>query len=59
QEFGDFYSQYDIGAYVIVVNAEKVEVTGKKSSQKLYRGHSGRPGGMKQETFAQLQKKKR
>ncbi|MDJ0619089.1 MAG: 50S ribosomal protein L13 [Calothrix sp. MO_192.B10] len=45
----------DTGDFVIVVNAEKVTVTGKKSSQKLYRRHSGRPGGMKTETFAHLQ----
>jgi large subunit ribosomal protein L13 len=45
----------DVGDFVIVVNAEKIEVTGKKRSQKLYRRHSGRPGGMKTETFTQLQ----
>jgi large subunit ribosomal protein L13 len=45
----------DTGDFVIVVNAEKVAVTGKKRSQKLYRRHSGRPGGMKTETFAKLQ----
>lgn len=45
----------DTGDFVIVVNAEKVQVTGKKSDQKLYRRHSGRPGGMKTETFAKLQ----
>ena len=45
----------DVGDFVVVVNAEKVAVTGKKRSQKLYRRHSGRPGGMKTETFAQLQ----
>lgn len=45
----------DTGDFVIVVNAEKVEVTGKKRTQKLYRRHSGRPGGMKVETFAKLQ----
>lgn len=45
----------DTGDFVIVVNADKVAVTGKKSSQKLYRRHSGRPGGMKVETFEQLQ----
>jgi large subunit ribosomal protein L13 len=45
----------DTGDFVIVINAEKVAVTGKKSSQKLYRRHSGRPGGMKTETFNQLQ----
>jgi large subunit ribosomal protein L13 len=45
----------DTGDFVVVVNAEKIVVTGKKSSQKLYRRHSGRPGGMKVETFEQLQ----
>lgn len=45
----------DTGDFVIVVNAEKIEVTGKKRTQKLYRRHSGRPGGMKTETFAKLQ----
>lgn len=45
----------DTGDFVIVVNADKVRVTGKKRSQKIYRRHSGRPGGMKTETFAQLQ----
>ena len=42
-----FTPHLDTGDFVIVVNAEKVEVTGKKASQKLYRRHSGRPGGMK------------
>lgn len=45
----------DTGDFVIVINAEKVSVTGRKRSQKLYRRHSGRPGGMKIETFDQLQ----
>lgn len=45
----------DTGDFVIVVNAERVSVTGKKRTQKLYRRHSGRPGGMKTETFAKLQ----
>jgi large subunit ribosomal protein L13 len=45
----------DTGDFVIVINAEKVDVTGKKRVQKLYRRHSGRPGGMKTETFTQLQ----
>jgi large subunit ribosomal protein L13 len=47
----------DTGDFVIVINAEKVSVTGKKSEQKLYRRHSGRPGGMKEETFGDLQKR--
>merc|ERR1719199_1159521 len=44
-----------LGDYVIVVNAEKVMVTGKKRTDKLYRRHSGRPGGMKVESFEELQ----
>jgi large subunit ribosomal protein L13 len=47
----------DTGDYVIVINADKVVVTGRKSEQKLYRRHSGRPGGMKVETFAHLQQR--
>lgn len=45
----------DMGAYVVVINAEKIEVTGKKRFQKIYRRHSGRPGGMTEETFEKLQ----
>lgn len=45
----------DTGDFVVVINAEKVAVTGKKRSQKLYRRHSGRPGGMKVESFDKLQ----
>lgn len=51
----NFTPNLDAGDFVIVVNAEKVVVTGRKSTQKLYRRHSGRPGGMKVETFGQLQ----
>ena len=50
-----FTPNMDTGDFVVVVNAEKVVVTGNKANQKLYRRHSGRPGGMKVETFAQLQ----
>jgi len=52
-----FTPHLDTGDFVIVVNAEKVEVSGKKSSQKLYRRHSGRPGGMKIEKFETLQER--
>ncbi len=51
----EFTPFMDTGDFVVVINAEKVEVTGKKRSQKLYRRHSGRPGGMKVETFDHLQ----
>ena len=52
-----FTPHLDTGDFVIVINAEKVEVSGKKSSQKLYRRHSGRPGGMKIEKFESLQER--
>ncbi|WP_250125968.1 50S ribosomal protein L13 [Chroococcidiopsis sp. CCMEE 29] len=51
----EYTPHMDTGSFVIVVNADKVKVTGKKRTQKLYHRHSGRPGGMKTETFAQLQ----
>lgn len=51
----EYTPHMDTGDFVIVINAEKVAVTGKKRTQKLYRRHSGRPGGMKTETFAKLQ----
>lgn len=53
----EYTPHLDTGDFVIVVNAEKVEVTGKKRTQKLYRRHSGRPGGMKTETFDKLQQR--
>jgi large subunit ribosomal protein L13 len=49
-----FTPHIDTGDFVVVINAEKIQVTGKKSTQKLYRRHSGRPGGMKTETFEKL-----
>jgi large subunit ribosomal protein L13 len=52
-----FTPHMDTGDFVIVINAEKIEVTGKKRTQKVYRRHSGRPGGMKEETFDKLQKR--
>lgn len=46
----------DMGSYVIVINAEKVQVTGRKATQKTYFRHTqGRPGGWRVETFDQLQ----
>lgn len=40
----------DMGDFVIVVNAEKTVLTGRKEEQKVYYRHSGRPGSLKQET---------
>ena len=52
-----FTPHLDTGDFVVVVNAEKVRVSGKKPQQKIYRRHSGRPGGMKTETFEALQER--
>jgi large subunit ribosomal protein L13 len=52
-----FTPHLDTGDFVIVVNADKIRVSGKKPQQKLYRRHSGRPGGMKVETFEHLQER--
>jgi large subunit ribosomal protein L13 len=52
-----FTPHMDTGDFVVVINAEKLVVTGKKPQQKLYRRDSGRPGGMKVETFSQLQER--
>ena len=50
-----FTPHLDTGDFVVVVNADKIRVSGHKANQKLYRRHSGRPGGMKVETFQALQ----
>ena len=52
-----FTPHLDTGDFVVIVNAEKIQVTGRKGTQKLYRRHSGRPGGMKVETFNALQER--
>ncbi|CAO3578858.1 unnamed protein product [Absidia cylindrospora] len=47
----------DCGDYVVVVNAKDILVTGKKAEQKLYRHHTGHPGGLKAINFANLMEK--
>lgn len=47
----------DTGDYVIVINAEKIHVTGKKLDQKIYHRHSGYPGGLKSITLREQLKK--
>jgi large subunit ribosomal protein L13 len=48
----------DTGDFVVVVNAEKIHVTGNKLEQKIYYRHSGYPGGLRQRTLAeQLQRR--
>ena len=48
----------DTGDYVIVINAEKVEVTGKKRKEKIYKRYTGYPGGLREINFEKLQAKK-
>lgn len=50
----DYSPHIESGDYVVIVNAEKVKVTGKKAQQKLYRSHSGYPGGFKEVTFSKM-----
>lgn len=49
-----FSRHLDTGDYVVVINAEKVRVTGKKPQQKLYYRHSGYPGGFKSITLEKM-----
>jgi len=46
-----FTPHVDTGDFVIVINAEKIKVTGDKLDQKLYRKHTGHPGGLKERTL--------
>ena len=49
-----FTPHVDCGDYVIVVNASKIKLTGKKLDQKLYRYHTGYTGGLKEITYRKL-----
>ena len=53
-----FTPHIDTGDYVIVVNAEKIQVTGKKLDQKIYYHHSEYVGGMKEATWREMMQKK-
>lgn len=53
-----FTSHLDTGDFVVVINAEKVKVTGRKLEQKKYYSHSLYPGGIKEETLKDLLAKK-
>lgn len=50
----EYVPYLDMGDFVIVTNAGKVKVTGKKSKDKIYVSHSGYPGGLKQENFDKM-----
>jgi len=54
----EYTPNVDIGDYVIVVNADKVKVTGKKMDQKIYYHHSEYVGGMKETKLADMMDKK-
>jgi len=57
-KYSIYYTPYQINkSNIIVINAEHVNISGQKKYQKIYYKHSGRPGGMKKETFTQLQKR--
>jgi len=49
-----FAPHMDVGDYVIVVNCDKIRVTGRKLDQKIYYRHSGYPGGLKSETLREM-----
>ena len=53
-----FTPSFDAGDYVIIINAEKIKVTGKKLDQKVYYHHSDYVGGMKSMTLKQMLAKK-
>ena len=50
----EFTPHVDTGDYIVVVNAEKVKVTGNKTTDKIYHHHTGYPGGIKSITFDKL-----
>ena len=50
----EYTPHIDTGDYVVVVNAAKLRVTGRKSERKIYYSHSGFPGGLKVTNFAKL-----
>ena len=54
----EYTPHVDTGDYIIVVNAEKVRVTGRKEQRKLYRHHTGYIGGLKTFTFEELRRRR-
>lgn len=54
----DFTTHADNGDFVVVVNADKVKLTGKKLTDKKWYHHSGYPGGLRAESYASLQERK-
>lgn len=53
----EYTPHVDTGDYIVVINAEKVCVTGNKETDKIYYHHTGYPGGLKQATFREMNEK--
>jgi len=57
-KYSIYYTPYQINkSNIIVINAKHIKISGQKKYQKIYYKHSGRPGGLKKETFIQLQQR--
>ncbi len=50
----EYTPHVDTGDFVVVINADKVRVTGRKASRKMYHAHSGYPGGLRSTSFEKL-----
>lgn len=50
----EYTAHVDTGDFVVVINADKVKVTGRKATDKMYHSHSGFPGGIRSLSFAKL-----
>lgn len=53
----EFTPHVDTGDFVVVINASKIKVTGKKETDKIYYHHTGYPGGLRSESFKDMQEK--
>jgi large subunit ribosomal protein L13 len=53
----EFTPHVDTGDFIVIVNADKVRVTGTKAESKVYYRHSGYPGGISESTFREMQAK--
>ena len=53
----EYTPHVDTGDFVVVINADKVRVTGNKTTDKMYHAHSGFPGGLKSISFEKLQER--
>jgi large subunit ribosomal protein L13 len=54
----EYTPHIDTGDFVVVINAEKVRVTGNKAQDKLYHRHSGYPGGLRTRTFTEMMQRR-